>query len=98
MFRMSTRIQDRLIRLLARKNRHQHLALRVMLAKVIAKSALSTMNRLHKNLPVSSSECTRCLVGDDSQTLRRRKPLVNCGEIGPAKSSESNELCPARGW
>jgi hypothetical protein len=39
----------------ARKNRHQHLALRVVLAKVIAESALPVMNCLHKNLLLSLS-------------------------------------------
>src|SRR5260370_42124564 len=56
MLRMSTLIQQRLIRLLARENRYQNLALRVMLAKVITKSALPAMNCLHKNLLVSTSD------------------------------------------
>jgi hypothetical protein len=47
---MSTVIQHRFIRLLARKNTYQDLALGVVLAKMIAKSTLPTMNRLHNNL------------------------------------------------
>ena len=53
MLRMSTLIQKVRISLLACKNRDQHLALRVMLAKVITKSALSVMNCQHKILLVS---------------------------------------------
>ena len=49
--RMSTLIQQRLICLLARKNRDENLALRVMLAKVVAKPTLPFMKtRLHNNL------------------------------------------------
>jgi hypothetical protein len=50
---MAALIQQISVGLFVRKNRYQHLALRVMLAKVIAKSALSVMNRLHNYLLLS---------------------------------------------
>jgi hypothetical protein len=53
MFRMPTLIQQIRIGLLAGKYGNQHRTLRMMLAKVIAKSALSAMNCLHTYLLLS---------------------------------------------
>jgi len=53
MLRMATLIQNRRICLLARQNCDQHRTLRMMLAKVVTKSALSAMNCLHNNLLLS---------------------------------------------
>jgi hypothetical protein len=50
MLRMTTLIQQVRVGFLARKNRHQNLALGVVLAKMPAKSALSVVNCLHKIL------------------------------------------------
>jgi hypothetical protein len=49
-FRVTAFIQHLRIGLLARKDRHEHGTLRMMLAKVITKSALSTVNCLHSVL------------------------------------------------
>ena len=53
MLRMTTLIQHRGVSFFARQNRDQHRALRMMLAKVVAKSALSVVNCLHNNLLLS---------------------------------------------
>ncbi len=53
MFRMPTLIQQSASAFLLVKNRDQHRTLRMMLAKVIAKSALSVMNWLHTYLLLS---------------------------------------------
>jgi len=50
MLRMSALIQQRLICLLAREDRYQHLALCMVLPKMSAKSTLPAMNCLHNNL------------------------------------------------
>jgi hypothetical protein len=50
MLRMTTIIQHIRVSLLALNNRHKHLGLCMMLAKVAAKSALSAVNCLHKIL------------------------------------------------
>jgi hypothetical protein len=84
MFRMPALIQYRFIRFLARKNTYQNLALRVMLAKVVAKPTLSFMKtRLHNNLLLASKSDSRSqrIVGSYAvilETLRRLKTLVNC--------------------
>ena len=47
---MPALVQQRLWRLLLRQNAHQHIRLRVVLAKVAAQSALPIMNGLHIGL------------------------------------------------
>ena len=53
MLRMTALIQYGRISFLARQNRDQHRTLRMMLAKVVTKSALSVMNCLHNILLLS---------------------------------------------
>jgi hypothetical protein len=67
MFRMSALIQQRQVRLFARVNRYQHCAIRMLLAKVITKSALSGMNCLHGSLLLISHESriSQCTVASN---------------------------------
>jgi len=66
MLRMAALIQQRRLGLLAGMNRHQYRSLRMMFAKVIAKSTLPNMKCLHTTLlyPVligASAKELRCL-------------------------------------
>src|ERR1700722_16246158 len=84
MLRMPALVQQRLIGFFAGEDGHKHRTLRMVLAKVITKSALSAMNCLHNFLlPLSLRvipAARRCL---DPAILKRystQKFLVNCDQ------------------
>jgi hypothetical protein len=90
MLRMAALIQQIGIGFFAGKNRYQHLGLRVMLAKVIAKTTLPVMNCLHKYLLLSLSirlilPTTVASRGGGQLTLCLRKTRVNSDQMNPTK-------------